>query len=417
MSNQTTFNQHGETRIIKEIKLNTFSVQLEEVKNGVYTYQFQKSLSNIKTESELLPLTADSSGLAVSSYEIDGDSVQLNYETFTNSVMFTSFSNKKLHEKLQMLKNIRYIDASFKKGYTHILHPNNIFVDDNNVPYVLYRGYQDVMEPLVQPESDFIRQYQALIFSLLDSKYDFEALYNGALEYTKKTPFLEKVYQAKTVDEISEIVTEAYHTEKAKYEKVHFDAVKSRYRLFRAFGLVGTIIALVFSVLAGWMFLVKMPEDEKLSKASSYYAAEQFTEVIKTLEKDDASKLPRAHRYMLAKSYLNEETMREENKADAKKVLTYNSDDRIFDFWIKLGRDDYKSAISIAKDLESTSYTYLATFKAVEIISNSSGDGEQKAKDLETYKKERDKISEQYQKEKEKEKNSTVTTQNTKTGA
>lgn len=413
MKKQTIYNQHGEERILKEIKLNTFSVQLEETQKGVYTYNFQKSLTNIKTESELLPLIADISGLAPSSYTIDNDSVVLKYETFPNSVVFTSFKNKKLHEKLQVLKNVRHIYASFKKGYTHILHPNNLFIDDNHVPYVLYRGYQDVMEPLMQTDDDFIRQYQSLIFSLLDTKYDFEALYNGALEYTKKTAFLEKVYSAKTIEEIAEIVAEAYHSEKIKYEKIHFDAVKSRYRLFRTFGIIGTLATVIFASIIGWMFLMKIPKDERMAKASGYYAAEKYSEVISVLSHDEVSNLPKSHQYMLAKSYLDQEAMSNENKAEAKKVLTYDSDPRVFEFWIKLGRDDYKSAISIAKDLESPSYTYIATFKAVKIISKSTGNGDQKEKDLETYKKEVSKYEEQLKKEKEKEKNNSLPTNET----
>lgn len=414
MKHKTTFKQNGEEKIIKEIKLNTHAIQLEEIEQGVYSHVFQKSLSNIRTQSELLPLTADVAGLAPSTYTLENDMIEIRYYARPNSIAFSSFANSKLHEKLQVLKNISYVDASFKKGYTHILHPNNLFVDDNNVPYVLYRGYLDVMEPLLQDEDDLIRQYQSLIFSLMDTKHDFEGFYNGALEFTKKTAFLEKVYNAKTIEEIATIVEDSYHKEKEKYEKKHLSVVKGRYRAFQNFGIIGSIFALVMSVALGWVLLVKVPYDDRMAKASSYYAAEQYGDVISTLSHDELSSLPQAQRYMLAKSYLERESMSSDNKNEAKKVFSYNSDYRIFEFWVKLGRNDYKAAIAIAKDMGVPAYGYIATFKALQIIADSTGNGEQKEKDLETYKKELAKFEDQMKNEKRKNE-SLPTASNTKT--
>lgn len=395
MAKQTNiFKQNGEEKVIKTMKLNTLSVELEEVETGVYTHTFQKSLSNIRTQSELLPLVADVFGLADSEYAIDQDMITLTYRTRPNSVPFAQYEKAKLYDQLHVLKNVGSLYASHLKGYTHILHPNNLYIDDNNLPYVLYRGYVDVMEPLVQGESDLVRQYQALVFSLFDTKNDFEGLYNGALEFAKKTPFLEKVYNAQTVKEIQAIIEESYHTEKNRYEKNHVSVLKNRYRIFQNFGILATVLALLMSIPLGWSMLVKTPFDDKMAKASGEYAAERYGDVITTLSKESEGALPNAQKYMLARSYLELESMSEQNKTSAKKSLTYDSDVRVFQFWIALGRDDYKTALDIAKSMNIDAYGYIASFKAVEIIKKSTGSGEQKEKDLKVYEEELKKFEE-----------------------
>lgn len=382
------FKQNGEEKIIKTIKLNTLVIELEEVESGVYAHTFQKSLSNIRTQSELLPLIADVFGLADSEYTIDQDMITLKYQTRPNSVGFATYKNAKLYEQLHVLKNIGLLYTSHTKGYTHVLHPENVYVDDNHVPYVLYRGYLDVMEPLAQTENDLVRQYQALVFSLLDSKYDFEGLYNGALEFAKKTPFLEKVYNAQTIEEIQNIIEESYHQEKVRYEKNHISILKNRYRVFRNFGIVAIVLALLMAVPLSWSLLVKGPYDDKMATASAYYAAQDYGNVISTLSKENPNTLPHAQKYMLAKSYLDLETLNEKTKASAKQNLTYDSDQRIFQYWIALGREDYKSALDYAKSLKNDAYCYVAAYKAVQIISKSTGSGEQKEKDLKVYEEE-----------------------------
>lgn len=395
MAKQTNiFKQNGEEKVIKTMKLNTLTIELEEIEHGVYTYTFQKSLSNIRTESELLPLVADVFGLSDSSYQMDKDMITLSYRTRPNSVPFAFFEKAKLSDQLHVLKNIGSLYASHQKGYTHILHPNNLYVDDNNLPYVLYRGYIDVMEPTTQNESELVRQYQALVFSLFDGKHDFEGLYNGALEFAKKTPFLEKVYNAQTIKGIQAIIEDSYHQEKARYEKSHVSVLKNRYRIFQNFGILATLLALVMAIPLGWAMLIKAPFDDKMAKASSEYAAERYGDVVSTLSKEKESGLPNAQKYMLAKSYLELESLSDQNKASAKKSLTFDSDVRVFQFWIALGRDDYKTALDTAKSMNIDAYGYIASFKAVEIIKKSTGSGEQKEKDLKTYQEELKKYEE-----------------------
>ncbi|MGL4662556.1 MAG: type VII secretion protein EssB [Culicoidibacterales bacterium] len=379
------FKHNGEEKIIRRLKLNTLSVELEEVSKDMYIYTFQKSLSNIRTESELLPLVADVPGLSDSKYEIENDLITLTYYTRPNSVAFVQYEQKLLHEQLHVLKNIGNLYTSHLKGYTHLLHPNNLYVDDNNIPYVLYRGYVDVMEPLEQVEGDLVRQYQALVFSLFDLKYDFESLYDGALEFVKKTSFLEKVYNAQTMQELQDVIAISYHQEKERYERNHIAILKNRYRVFQNTGILAMILAVIMVIPLSWMLLAKGPFDDKMATASGYYAAERYGDVVSTLSRENVNVLPLAQKYMLARSYLELEPMSNQNKTSAKKSLTYDSDPRVFQFWISLGRDDYKMALDVAKSMNIDAYGYVASFKAVEIIKRSTGSGEQKERDLKIY--------------------------------
>lgn len=388
------FKQNEEVKVIKTIKLNTLTIKLEEIEQGVYIYSFPKSLFNIRTESELLPLVADVFGFADSSYIINKNMITFAYHVRPNSVPFANFEKGKLHEQLHVLKNVGTLYASFFKGYTHVLHPHNLYVDDNNIPYLLYRGYVDVMTPLVQTETDLVRQYQALVFSFFDTKYDFEELYNGALELAKKTSFLEKIYTAQTVKEIQNIIEDAYHVEKQRYENTHISVLKKRYRISRKIAVLATVIAFAMAIPLGWVMLVKRPFDDKMAMASSAYAAGRYGDVVSTLAKESEDALPMAQKFMLAKSYLERESISEKNKTSAKRSLTFDSDVRIFQFWISLGREDYRRALDIAKSINIDVYGYIAVLKGIEIIKKSTGSGVQKEKDLKVYQEELKKYEE-----------------------
>lgn len=388
------FKQNGKEKVVKLIKFNRCSFELEEIESGVYRYSFQKSLSNIQTEGELLLLVTDITGHAPSTYIVDQDNVILTYRIKPNSLAFSAYEKAELHNQLHVLKNIGSLYISHRRGYTHILHPKNLYIDDNKLPYVLYRGYTGVCEPTIQDEGDLVRQYQALVFSLFSKKYNFEELYNGALELVKKTPFLERVYSAQTMQEVEKIIDDLYHKEKTKYENTHISMLKNRYRICKTFGISITVLTMLISSLLIWSLGIKKPFDDKMTMASSHYGAQRYSDVIQTLLKERFESLPQTQKYILARSYLEVEPMSEQNKTSVKMMLTYESDIRAFQFWIALGRDNYQLAFDVSKSMNIDIYGYIASFKAIEIIKKGTDSEVKKEKVLKVYEEEMKKYEE-----------------------
>lgn len=393
---QTVFTKTGEEKIIHTLKLNTLEVRVEKTSDLTYEHVFQKSLSNIGSLSELLPLTTNQSGLASGTYRLEGDLIIFTFHLKNNSVPIETIKNAKLHEKLKVLKNIGQLQDLLKKGYTLILHPKNLYIDTNGVPYCVYRGFIDTMEPLLQTSDELTNQYKALVFSFFDQKYDFESLYNGALDFAKKTAFLEKIYTAKTVEEIANIIEQSYAEELRSYDRKHRVIRKSQHRLLMNFTIIAFISSLIMIVPLSYLFFVKAPFDNTLLKADKEYIAKQYGDVTTTLKNEKPESLPYPQKYALGESSIRLiTTINEASKKSALENIPYGVEDRILEYWIYLYRGDYNKSLNIAKSLNDNNMALAASQSAIEYIKNDKTlDGEQKQELLRKHEEEFEKYYE-----------------------
>lgn len=365
--------------------LNT-TTTLVNIAEGVYTYEFLKSMSNIQTTSDILPLVIDKPSHVHATYELVDDMITITYHVDQQDATMNTIRTLLKYEQLQVLKNIKFMFHTSKQGYTYILHPDNLVYSVDYMPKCIYVGYDSILEPIKQSEEQLLYQYKCLIFSVLEKSFDFDKLLNGELEYCKKTTFLSKVYKAESVSDVIVLIENAFEEEKKQYLTRHIAVRKNRYQAMRLTSLVASIVAVLSLILAIYSFVVKLPYEQLMNEASKYYISEDYGNVIKTLYKESPESLPQTQRYILAYSYILEEPMQKKSKDSALNVLRMNSDERYLNYWIYLGRMDYESALEISKVLTDLNLEYHATYRAIEIIKASDSiSGQEKETKIKEY--------------------------------
>lgn len=373
---------------LNNIQLKCEANQIDLLATSKYEYElsFTKSLSKVKTTSDILPLVVEQLVHVNTTYDIADDTVKLTYHLNKDDKSFDMLKHALRYKKLHVLKNMEYFFTLLDKGYTYILHPNNLVYNDNMIPRAIYVGYVGVLEPVHQLQEDMLHQFKCLVFSTLDSSEDFEKLANGALEYTKKTTFLERVYHAATHQELFSFITEAFEKEFGQYHHQNIAVNKKQYMRMRIIALIASVFGTIAIALAFFALSVQIPFKDKMNDATTYFVSSDFGNVIRTLYNVDTSSLPQAQKYMLAYSYILEEPMSATSRTSATNAISTNSDPRFLDFWIYMGRLEYEKALDIAKVLTDLNLEYHATFRAIEILkadaSISGSEKEQKIKDF-----------------------------------
>ena len=374
----------NEKNIILQIDSN--KITLENLDNGVYKYEFVKSLSNVNSEADILPLCITQPAHIPCQYQLEDDLVVLTYQIDEKYSNFDNLRDKATYEKLHILKNIKKIIENRELGYTYILHPDNIVYDDNYLPLTVYVGFQDIFYPLSQNDEDILYQYKCLVTYLFEVKYDFDSLYNGGLDILNKTKFLQKIYECSTIEDLVTLLEDSFIKENETFHKTNKVVSANKYNLFRTFSIAGIAVSVVALALLANAYMRTIPYTNRMNEASYAFVSQDYGKVVSTLRNDNASALPVTQKYMLAYSYIIAEPMNETSRKSALSVISTKSDEAYLTFWIYIGQENYVDAIELAKELSDLRLQYHAYYRAIEIIKNDQNmSGSTKEEKINTY--------------------------------
>ena len=141
-------------------------------------------------------------------------------------------------QKLKLLLNLMPLSQLLEDGkLTTFIHPQNIYLDYNGNPKLIYRGIVGLM-PGSQPNDDeFLRQIKCLA-GYLFTKHSFDDLYNGLLpEIAKESRFLQDILAIDDLNSMQDFLKKTYeqyaHAEKKSVVKVP----RKKFFLFRQLAL------------------------------------------------------------------------------------------------------------------------------------------------------------------------------------
>lgn len=259
--------------------------------------------------------------------------------------------------------------------YEFSLDFDNLVYDYNLIPSVLIR---DARTP---DDTEFRTKYLALIGSVLKNKYKYKNYLEGGTDLYSKDPFLSKLSKYQDIFDIKNELLSDYN-KKRVYRIQKTKLISKRNALSIKIAIPCLSLALAFFIaVSAWSYLGIIPNNRELINANAAYAYENFPEVIHVLKDIDISTLDADSKFILSRSYIYMESLKDNAKSRVLANITRNTDPLVFDYWINLGRLQFDDAVDISKRLQSDEMLFFSYTKQrayTEIDTDISG--EEKAK-------------------------------------
>lgn len=278
------------------------------------------------------------------------------------------------------------------RNYKVSLKPENIYYDIHNHVAVMFRDVYGKGDIFV--EEDFLNQYKALIGFALQDKYSFEDYYDGGMELLKKDKFLEKIAQKDSGEEIRECLLEEYEriVEERKTRKIEIDLGKYR-KTKMTLRIVSGLFVLT-AVFLGYYLIWERPYQKAVIEAEKNYLRVNYNGVMEAYEDVDVSRFSVYDKYVLANSYIQSESLTEEQKKNIMSALSLDTNEKVLDYWIAMGRLDTAEAENIAQQVSDSDLLLYAYLKEKNMLeADTQIDGEEKSARLEKIENQIEKLS------------------------
>jgi type VII secretion protein EssB len=206
-----------------------------------------------------------------------------------------------------------------------------------------------------------------------------------------------KIMHISNEEELSQFVQHKL-TQIEKHQKTLVQLPQKRWTIFK-FSSVGILVLLIPALIyTFYSYFFAQPKQEAFVESNEYFLEKNYSKVVDTLEDYDIESMPKIVQYEIATSYLVNEKLGEEQKANALKTITLQSDPQYFAYWFYIGRGDNKKALEVSRLLEERSLIIYALMKyegQLKTDNDLAADKKQEeldkvANELEEFKKEND---------------------------
>lgn len=272
-------------------------------------------------------------------------------------------------QKLKLLLNLMPLSQLLEEGkLTTFIHPQNIYLDYNGNPKLIYRGIVGLM-PGSQPNDDeFLRQIKCLA-GYLFTKHSFDDLYNGLLpEIAKESRFLQDILAIDDLNSMQDFLKKTYeqyaHAEKKSVVKVP----RKKFFLFRQLALWFGIALVLTLIPLGYLLINKVPTDTSCLNANTDFLAQKYDKTINDLQHVKLSKLGKTQKYELAYSYVQGKGFDTTQRNNIMKNITLQSNPNYLNFWIMDGRGQLDDALATAKQLQDSNLIMYALLEKMDSV-------------------------------------------------
>lgn len=368
---------NGQTTLDIERKQNELIVTLSSNQYEQANYQKLLPDLDVKSDDNYLILTYPLSDKAVSLENLRQKSDSL-------------LNKLKLAQKLVALVSLQ---DNFKVPF---LHPANIMFEGGKV-FAVHFGLKDIIEPKQMTSDQFFVLYRGLVLSIFNPRNQFDRLLSGA--NTGKAFFNVQINQTKSIEELVQLIDRLTSDEEQKVQSKDLLVKKTRYRLFKYFGIFATL----FFIIMGFVtisYYGRVQKEEAVIAAQSYFMNQNYDKAQSTLKNYDVNSLPKSARYVLAASSVNLTDLTSAQKQNILNNLSIKSDNNTLNYWINTGKGKFNDALNLAQNLGDSQLTLLAYTNLYESTKlNTTMNGEQKQKKLDEYSKKIQELTSQLEKQ------------------
>ena len=297
-------------------------------------------------------------------------------------------SEVKRLELAQKMESISFSEHNFKIPF---IHPKNIFLQ-GSVVKILYFGLEGIMEPIPYTSETFLMTYKALIVSILRPKLDFELLVNGIAAISDS--LVQDIVACESYDDVIKYIHEAYDKAYQEEKKKKITVSKLTWRILSIGIGIFSVATITLGVLAAYYHFWSNPIQKATINAQSHFINKQYDSVADDLQGVAVNRLSKEAKFVLASAYVRLDNLSEEQKSSVLNTITPSSEDNLLDYWIYLGKGDYKKSLDLAQNIgddQLTLHAYTNLYEQTREDKNMNG--AEKQKKLGEYRKEIEELS------------------------
>jgi len=297
-------------------------------------------------------------------------------------------SEVKRLELAQKMESISFSEHNFKIPF---IHPKNIFLQ-GSVVKILYFGLEGIMEPIPYTSETFLMTYKALIVSILRPKLDFELLVNGIAAISDS--LVQDIVACESYDDVVKYIHEAYDKAYQEEKKKKIAVSKLTWRILSIGIGIFSVATITLGVVAAYYHFWSNPIQKATINAQSHFINKQYDSVADDLQGVAVNRLSKEAKFVLASAYVRLDNLSEEQKSSVLNTITPSSEDNLLDYWIYLGKGDYKKSLDLAQNIgddQLTLHAYTNLYEQTREDKNMNG--AEKQKKLGEYRKEIEELS------------------------
>lgn len=272
-------------------------------------------------------------------------------------------------QKLKLLLNLMPLSQLLEEGkLTTFIHPQNIYLDYNGNPKLIYRGIVGLM-PGSQPNDDeFLRQIKCLT-GYLFTKHSFDDLYNGLLpEIAKESRFLQDILAIDDLNSMQDFLKKTYEQYAQAEKKSVVKVPRKKFFLFKQLALWFGIALILTLIPLGYLLINKVPTDTSCLNANTDFLAQKYDKTINDLQHVKLAKLGKTQKYELAYSYVQGKGFDTTQRNNIMKNITLQSNPNYLNFWIMDGRGQLDDALATAKQLQDSNLIMYALLEKMDSV-------------------------------------------------
>ncbi len=239
------------------------------------------------------------------------------------------------------------------------LHPDNLYYTLTGSVQVLLR---DIVDEEERNEEKFLKEYKALAGAVLQKRYSFEDFCEGGESLLKKKTVTMPFFEAESAEDLKKYLMEKTEKEHERQQKEQQLVNRKNQRFLKillAILAAGTVAGALF---AGVYCLRIYPYSKAVQDAMCAYVDHNYVALIDDMKHIEPEQMNHYYKYILTEAYVNSENLSVEQKENILSGLTVNQNEKIFDYWIYIGRLNAVEAENIAMQLsddELLLYAYL----------------------------------------------------------
>lgn len=283
--------------------------------------------------------------------------------------------------------------AAYQNGFrVPMIHPDNLYLH-GELLRVVHFGLQQVLAPRAFDQAFFLSSLQAMVLQVFRPKVPFDQLFNGASSLSDK--FSVMVRQTTTVDELFAFIDAQLQAEHTEVSATRVQVHKGRYGWVRAIGAIGVVAGVVAGVFA-WQNWNENRLQSAIIESQARFLVDDYAGALSGLADFSVGVLPTSAKYVLAVSSIKLDELTATQKQAILNNVSEKSDDVTLNYWIAIGRGEFKQALDYAQNLGDNQLILLAytdLYQATKL--NSQMSGEKKQELLDKYSKSIDELTAQ----------------------